>query len=324
MKSTVIIKLSLLSLITISPATQPVPASSSILGVFVASSPCDALSRELLKIPQAADCELIKWRLTLNHNPNTFAPTTYKLTYVYGLPEQGTNGLSRGETKIEREGRWAIGSGTKANSDAMVYQLDPDKARESLSFLKADNNLLHLLTPDKTLMVGNAGWSYTFNRVGDDGRHTPQARPLSISASMPDVPTAPAATDAAIVGSFAGRSPCREVATQLNKAVNADCMKVKWDLTLYQDSKLGPTTYKLKGTFYRKRIGEGRWAIVRGTKTDPAAVVYQLDPDEPQKSLFLLKADENILLFLDKERNLLVGNGDFSYTLNRTRNVLGN
>jgi hypothetical protein len=102
-------------------------------------------------------------------------------------------------------------------------------------------------------------------------------------------------------------------------------MKVKWDLTLYQDpDRLTPTTYKLKGTFYRERIGEGRWAIVRGTMADPAAVVYQLDPDKPQGSLFLLKADDNILLFLDEERNLMVGNGDFSYTLNRAKNVLKN
>lgn len=122
-----------------------------------------------------------------------------------------------------------------------------------------------------------------------------------------------------------GRSPCREVAAQLTKAVNADCTKVKWDLRLYQDpNKLTPTTYKLKGTFYRERIGQGRWAIVRGTKTDPTAVVYQLDLDKPQGSLFLLRADDNILLFLDKGRNLMVGNSDFSYTLNRAKNILKN
>lgn len=30
-----------------------------------------------------------------------------------------------------------------------------------------------------------------------------------------------------------------------------------------------------------------------------------------------MKGDDNVLFFLDKDRNLLVGNSDFSYTLNR-------
>ena len=98
-------------------------------------------------------------------------------------------------------------------------------------------------------------------------------------------------------------------------------MKLKWDLTLYQNPATGlSTTYKLKGAFYRQKIGEGKWTIIKGAKTGPDAVVYQLDLDDAQGSLFLLKADNNILFFLSKEKNLLVGNGDFSYTLNRGSN----
>jgi hypothetical protein len=59
--------------------------------------------------------------------------------------------------------------------------------------------------------------------------------------------------------------------------------------------------------------------MTQGTKTDAGAIVYQLEPDsgKPQ-SLSFLKADDNILFFMDKERNLLVGNDYSSYTLNRT------
>ena len=67
-----------------------------------------------------------------------------------------------------------------------------------------------------------------------------------------------------------------------------------------------------------------KWTIVRGTKTNPEAVVYQLEPDKPGGSLSCVKADDNILFFLDKERNLMVGNGDFSYTLNRSDKALNN
>jgi hypothetical protein len=104
----------------------------------------------------------------------------------------------------------------------------------------------------------------------------------------------------------------------MNQTVEADCMKVKWDLTLYQDSRtFAPTTYTLDGTFYRDQTRKGTWKMLRGARTNPGAVIYQLDPDASQGSLLFQKADDNILYFLDRSRNLLVGNYDFSYTLNR-------
>ena len=328
MKSFVIVKLSLLSLVAISAATQSVPAGSSTLGVFVGSSPCDAVSRSLLKVPEAAKCELIKWHLTLRQDPGTPVPAAYKLTYTYGLPRQGTTGLVQGGTRVEREGRWSVVRGAARSPRAIVYRLDPDKPSESVSFLKLDQNLIHLLDRDGKLAVGNAGWSYTLNTAGDSGRRTHQASPLpasALKAASPLAPSPPVASGSPVVGAFVGRSPCREVAAQLNKAVGADCVKAKWELTLHRDpDSLAPTTYSLRGTFYRERIREGRWAIVRGTKADQGAVVYQLDPDKPGGSLLLLRADDNVLLFLDEERNLLVGNGDFSYSLNRAKDALKN
>jgi hypothetical protein len=172
-------------------------------------------------------------------------------------------------------------------------------------------------------MIGHAGWSYTLNRTVGIGQPTRQARRSSIARPKPSSSAASAlslTSDSSILGDFVGRSPCREAAKELNKSVNSDCIKLKWDLTLYQDPRTRiPTTYRLKGTFYRERIGEGRWSIIKGTKTDPEAVVYQLDPDKAASSLLFMKADNNVLFFLDKERNLMKGNGDFSYTLNRTR-----
>jgi hypothetical protein len=96
------------------------------------------------------------------------------------------------------------------------------------------------------------------------------------------------------------------------------CIKIKWQLVLFQDPTThAPTTYALGGFAWRNPPKTGKWAIVKGTKEDPHAVVYQLEPDNPQGFLSFLKADENILLFLDPDRNLLVGNSRFSYTLNR-------
>lgn len=174
-------------------------------------------------------------------------------------------------------------------------------------------------------MPGNAAWSYTLSRIGTPDRRSPNTAvfPASrITTGSTTSPALPVISDSPVLGVFVGRSPCRDLATELNKPVSDDCTKLKWELTLYRDPGNDiPTTYKLKGTLYRERAGEGRWVIVKGTKTDPDAVVYQLNLNNPQGALLLLKADDNILFFLDGEGNPMAGNGDFSYTLNRTNDV---
>jgi len=46
--------------------------------------------------------------------------------------------------------------------------------------------------------------------------------------------------------------------------------------------------------------------------------MYILDPEKKNAAVHLLRVDENILLFTDPDGNLLVGNQDFSFALNRT------
>ena len=166
MKSLVLIKLALLSLIFISPVTPAVPAGSSTLGVFVGTSPCADIARPLLKIPPGANCDQIKWNLTLYHDPNTLTPTTYKLNSEYGFYVDNRTYVTKG-TNVG-EGKWAIVRGTKTDPHAIVYQLDPDKPQIAISFVKVGDHLLHLLNRDKGLMIGNASWSYTLNRKGMD------------------------------------------------------------------------------------------------------------------------------------------------------------
>ncbi|HYJ88362.1 MAG TPA: copper resistance protein NlpE N-terminal domain-containing protein [Pyrinomonadaceae bacterium] len=321
MKSILIFSsLALLLPILLLPVPPSVAPSSSTHGVFVATSPCDDVSRQLLQIPATAKCEMIKWSLNLHQDANTLIPTTYSLSLTYGLPEQGTKGLANGGTMALRQGQWTMVRGTKANGDALVYRLDPGGSQRPVSFLKADHNLLHLLDGHGNLAVGNAGWSYTLSRSGKTPPNVQQDGLLESSAVQLTSPSAFASSirsGPSTLGRFFGRSPCQQVAKEINKPVSGDCMKVKWDLTLYQDQTLSPTTYKLRGTFYRERIREGTWRIVRGTKANPAAVVYQLDPANSEASLFFLKADDNILFFLDQEKNLMPGNADFSYTLNK-------
>lgn len=140
------------------------PGVSSIMGVFVASTPCSAGTKPLPGIAVNADCELIKWKLTLYQHESTKTPTTYKLLAAYGLPKQGTKGFIGGGKEIETGGKWTIVKGTPSDANAIVYQLH-DESNKTISFLKLNDNLIHLLDSEKHLMIGHGGWSYTLNRI---------------------------------------------------------------------------------------------------------------------------------------------------------------
>jgi hypothetical protein len=122
------------------------------------------------------------------------------------------------------------------------------------------------------------------------------------------------------VGMFDGRTPCRELSIQLNETVRDECTKIKWRLKLYRDpTQLETGRYELQGFVYKKENPRiGKWQIEKGTKANPDARVYRLE-QEGRPTIFLQQLDENILFFLDEKKNLLVGNRDFSYTLNRVK-----
>ena len=130
--------------------------------------------------------------------------------------------------------------------------------------------------------------------------------------------TVPQSADPAVMGVFEGKSPCQEIMKELNIKVARDCFKLKWLITFLQDpGTRKPTTYQLRGTSTGHKIVTGKWSVIYGAEIDPQAIVYQLIPDEPGEPIYLLKGDDNVLFFLDRQKKLLVGNDEFSYTLNR-------
>ena len=125
-------------------------------------------------------------------------------------------------------------------------------------------------------------------------------------------------SDQYLVGKYFGRTPCQELAEQLKVAKTSECIKIKWSLELYGiKGDIHTGRFKLQGITYRgPNALEGQWNILRGTATDPGAIVYELVI--PGKgSLLLQKVSDDVLFFLDDQKNLRVGNYDFSYTLNR-------
>lgn len=139
--------------------------SPATFGSFVASSPCGNVIRPLLKMPSEQECDFVKWKINLYQDPVTKAPTTFSLTALYGLSQPNTTGFVGGGIRVEATGKWIMTKGTQANPNAVVYQLNPDQSELSLSFVKMDDNVIHLLYSDKSLMIGNAGYSYTFNKA---------------------------------------------------------------------------------------------------------------------------------------------------------------
>jgi hypothetical protein len=139
----------------------------SVAAEFVGTSPCDPLPREFGGgLAATAPCHCITWQLTLLTNRNASLPATYKLVAHYGLPGKNDPNQVEDGPQVEQQGTWRIVTGTKANADAVVSQLTADKSRRSVSLVKVGEDLLHFLNPDKSLMIGNAGWNYTLCKKG--------------------------------------------------------------------------------------------------------------------------------------------------------------
>ena len=142
--------------------------------VFAGTTPCSNIIRPIHKIKEEPDCPMaecncfvVEWKLTLYMDADTKAPTRYILKGISRSIVKETNMYSEPGIKSEAEGSWTIVKGTKTNTDAILYQLNPDKPGMTLSFLKLGDNLLHIVDQNEKLMIGNEFHSYTLNRVSN-------------------------------------------------------------------------------------------------------------------------------------------------------------
>jgi hypothetical protein len=126
--------------------------------------------------------------------------------------------------------------------------------------------------------------------------------------------TAAVQSRSAVLGVFEGRTPCGRIAVEFTGFPGNGCEKIKWRLTLYQDSITGrPTTFRYQGT---RTTREGTWVLSRGTPSDPGATVVRLATAAPHPAIALQKVDD-VLLLLDGTGKAVVGDASWSYTLNR-------
>jgi hypothetical protein len=250
---------------------------------YTGSTPADAVIRSFLGIPLTDSVDFIRWKLMVGDKD-------YQLQCNYGIGKNNTNGFINGGRKIELKG--------SLKKDKNYYQLQ--NGDKTLNVAELNNNLLHLLNDDKTLLIGNGGWSYTLNNMAP-----------SVSDQVNFGSNRSVLNDSIV---FEGRTPCKIPGII---PAGVECYKLKWYIVFYANAgKNEPGGYKVYGTTWRKNGPRtGSWKIITGKN---GRIVYQLNDDNSKAFLYLLKLDENILVFTDADGKLLVGDEDFSYTLNRS------
>src|SRR5580765_4382700 len=107
------------------------PIETSLHAEFVGSTPCDAVARDFLKIPNNAACECIRWQLRL-HSSDVARGGTYTLVTTHGTWETNGHGFFQGGTKTETAGQWVTTIGQRANPHTTVYQLQATAPHRSL------------------------------------------------------------------------------------------------------------------------------------------------------------------------------------------------
>ena len=265
-------------------AQQPAAVSE-----FAGSTPCGRIIRQFLSIQASYPCERVTWKLQLGGEG-------FELQATYGMQAINDPGFAPRAQEVTVRGSVARAGRLASFISAETLTLMSQNGR-GLGFALFDGTLLHPLDARGDLMRGDGGWSYTLTR-GD----APPAQPRKLQ------PLTAARPDAA--GDFEGRTACAEISRKLQLTPAADCLKLKWGVTLFANG-----TYKVEGTLYRDAPRTGSWGLQIDQAT--GAMVYVLDPGRPS-TLSLLKTGPDVLFFLDSQGALLRGNAAHSYTLNRS------
>jgi hypothetical protein len=238
--------------------------------------------RAFLGIASTDSVDFIRWTLTLSKD-------RYSLHCNYGISKPNTNGFVGNGATIKLAGTCRVASS--------VYTFtNGNRTLKAVAWNKA---LLHFLNNNSEPLVGNAGFSYTLNATTNAGRAGTQP----ITASHPTF-------DSLVL---VGRTPCGIPGTT---QANSSCYKIKWSVRLYS-SERDPNSgsYAIRGTAWREEgTHTGRWMRI---KVGKGQTLFKMEKLFGDKSVHLLAASEHTFLFTDDEGFPLVGNADFSYTLNK-------
>lgn len=276
---------------------------------YVGSTPGNDLTKRLLTIPPDTKVDFIRWNLTLN---TMKSDSSFLLVIVFGESQPNTLDFKRNGEKLTFMGEYLVSNHKTGNIHGEIYRLKSSQLPAEIAFVKLNDNLFHLLTPQNRLMTGNGGWSYTLNRqqiINNDS----DALPVFTTSSNQTQDTMSQVI-------FEGRTPCQELSADLNWQVSPSCFKLKWRIVLNRDPvSHEPTTYTMRKVVDNILQDDlsGNWKVISGIPGNPEAVIYQLDPETPDNSISFLAGDGNVIFFLTRDYKLRAGNADFSFTLNK-------
>jgi hypothetical protein len=256
------------------------------------STPGDAGIKTIMGIDTATSIDFIRWDLQMQAGPSEAGK--FVLYLHYGMSKPNTQDFLQGGEKKKMEGRF--------ENKGPVIHFTSDSAKFSLR--RIDENVYHFLNGKQDLMQGNAGWSYSLCRV----------QPVSNSTILPFFHTLLLKQDTTTIIEFTGRTPCQAIAQLMNWKVSKECWKMKWIVTLKRDAQ----TFEAAGFIMRQtnisgeRI-QGKWEINKTAQGN----ILTLETGNNTQQLNLLIGNENVLFILDDHLKPLVGNSEFSFTLNR-------
>jgi hypothetical protein len=246
---------------------------------YTASTPAGASVRNFLGINLTDSVDFIRWKLKITDSKE------FDLTCSYGIAKPNTNGFIN-EKKVVKKGTVKLNDG--------ILSLNVNG--KSLSMQILNINIVHLLNTDGTMMVGNGGWSYTLNSINHVS--TTEIKLTAKNTSFTD----------SIV--FEGRTPCRGIEELMIGQTRPECYKKKWLIYLYKSSSnAGSGTYKIGNVEPRR----GNWKL---KKNETGKTIYSIDLNNGN-TLDLMRVDENIVYIMNERGGLMVGDHDFSYSLNR-------
>ena len=279
---------------------------------FVGTTPCgDAVRAFVGGMAAGEKCHAIKWELTLG---TADAANHWSLTAVYGVPPASNPNAMIDGPKMTKQGKLTSSTLQRLGGTSTVFRLTGD-AGSSLVFGQVGPDMVNLVSSDGSLVPGNAAASYTLTRA--DRLEPPVVEIPRAAEGSYTVP--PKETGPHVFATYVGRSPCAGLARELKLAAAEGCVRLKWRVQLLKDPVTNqPTTYIVGNSLTRERTWTGAWRIVRGAPGFPDASVYHLDATTEHGAILLLRMDDNVVLFLNQQRQPLPGNADFSYTLVRS------
>jgi hypothetical protein len=267
---------------------------------YVGSTPAHDVIRKFLGISLTDSIDFIRWKLEVRQR-------SFKLQCEYGLGKPGTPGFWN-EKNVSFEG--------ELSKTKNIYLLK-SKGRE-VSMREVNVNILHFIDRNDHMLIGNGGYSYALNSTAKVKAEVEVEVEVEAKVEVKVEAKVKVEVEAKIKTPlvFEGRTPCQELSVQLGLNKGEACNKMKWYFLFYTDSVTGrPSYFLMAGIGYRKEsMKKGRWEIVTEPNGD---IIYRLYSDIWTRPLILLQGDDNILFFMDADGRLLVGNENFSYTLNR-------